>query len=240
MPFLMINHQPLPFLLRRSDRAKRLQLKVAARWVEIVAPNAIRAQEALRYLYTEKKWLAKIQKKIFYAKNYRSQSWWPEESVMYQGQSLRLHFKYDVRQASCFLQDKTLIVQHSLYQKIDEIVSITRIQVEQWYQQQAAQLIKNYVEKYAPIIKRWPTQVLLKRQKSRWGSCGINNHIYINWLLVLAPPNVLEYVVVHELCHLIHRNHGARFWNKVAYCFPSYQQSEQWLRENGSVLQGWG
>ncbi|MDD5272957.1 MAG: M48 family metallopeptidase, partial [Methylovulum sp.] len=85
-----------------------------------------------------------------------------------------------------------------------------------------------------------PRSVIIKTQKSRWGSCGIHNDININWLLIMAPPEVLEYVVVHELCHIQVRNHSAQFWALVAEHLPDYQSPRQWLKQQGGDLMGYG
>jgi predicted metal-dependent hydrolase len=105
-----------------------------------------------------------------------------------------------------------------------------------WYQQEALGAIQQSIDYFCPRLGRWPRSVQLKQQKTRWGSCGISEKIYINWLLILAPPGVLEYVVAHELCHLFHRNHGKRFWAKVAQCYPGYEQHETWLGRHGQML----
>ena len=72
--------------------------------------------------------------------------------------------------------------------------------------------------------------------KSRWGSCGPRNDINLNWLLAFAPPAVLEYVVVHELCHIRHRDHSARFWALVAQHLPGWAHERQWLKRQGGEL----
>lgn len=78
--------------------------------------------------------------------------------------------------------------------------------------------------------------VRLKELKSRWGSCSIRRNLNFNWKLVLAPPEVLDYVVVHELCHLKEMNHSSRFWDLVeAYC-PDYRECRAWLKDHGPWL----
>ena len=84
-----------------------------------------------------------------------------------------------------------------------------------------------------------PRSLKIKTQKSRWGSCGPNNDINMNWLLMLAPPEAMEYVVVHELCHIIHKNHSKDFWGLVAEHLPAYQQQRLWLKQQGvSLMKG--
>jgi predicted metal-dependent hydrolase len=72
--------------------------------------------------------------------------------------------------------------------------------------------------------------------KTRWGSCGPRNDININWLLAFAPETVLEYVVVHELCHIRERNHSMAFWSLVAKHLSNYAQERRWLHAHGAGL----
>ena len=77
------------------------------------------------------------------------------------------------------------------------------------------------------------SRITLRNQRSRWGSCSSSGALSFNWRLVLAPHDVLDYVVVHEICHLVELNHGPRFWRLVEKRRPSYRDSKRWLDEHG-------
>lgn len=79
-------------------------------------------------------------------------------------------------------------------------------------------------------------RITIRHQHSRWGSCSAKGNLNFNCLLLLAPPEVLDYVVVHELCHRLHMDHSAAFWAEVARVMPEYQRQNRWLRENGNML----
>jgi predicted metal-dependent hydrolase len=81
-----------------------------------------------------------------------------------------------------------------------------------------------------------PREIRIKRMKTRWGSCGPRNDININWLLALAPESVLEYVVVHELCHISQRNHSPAFWSLLALHLPNWAEERRWLKLHGAQL----
>jgi predicted metal-dependent hydrolase len=102
-------------------------------------------------------------------------------------------------------------------------------------QQDLKKQIMGYVHQYYESLGR-PNQLKLKKMTSRWGSLSHKKNMNINWLLAFAPKDVLEYVVVHELCHLTHMNHSKRFWDLVEANFPSYKSTEQWLKKNGKAL----
>ena len=78
--------------------------------------------------------------------------------------------------------------------------------------------------------------ITIREQKTRWGSCSSEKNLNFNWKLILAPPEVLDYVVVHELCHLKEINHSKAFWDEVGKVMPEYETYKLWLKENGWKL----
>lgn len=80
------------------------------------------------------------------------------------------------------------------------------------------------------------TSITIRDQKTRWGSCSGRGTLSFNWRLILAPTEILDYVVVHELCHLTHMNHSKEFWGLVGSVIPDYKARRKWLKENGHTL----
>lgn len=80
------------------------------------------------------------------------------------------------------------------------------------------------------------SRITIRDQKTRWGSCSAKGTLSFNWRLMLAPPAILDYVVVHELCHLTHMNHSAAFWQAVEAVYPDYRSARRWLKEHGQEL----
>ncbi|HAN50208.1 MAG TPA: metal-dependent hydrolase, partial [Lachnospiraceae bacterium] len=81
-------------------------------------------------------------------------------------------------------------------------------------------------------------RITIRHQKTRWGSCSGKGNLNFNCLLMLTPPEVQEYVIVHELCHRKEMNHSYRFWAEVEDVLPDYRVQEQWLKTNGGALIG--
>ena len=108
--------------------------------------------------------------------------------------------------------------------------------VEAWYRQQARAHVASRIAHFAPRVGRAPVRISIRAQRTRWGSCSGRGTISINWRLMLASPEVLDYVIVHELCHLLQANHSARFWREVARVMPEYVGYQQQLREFGRQL----
>ncbi len=100
----------------------------------------------------------------------------------------------------------------------------------------AVQVIPERVEFYARKIGVTYGRITIRNQRSRWGSCSAKGNLNFNCLLMLTPPQVLDSVIVHELCHRREMNHSERFYEEVLRVFPDYWLWERWLKENGDLL----
>lgn len=92
------------------------------------------------------------------------------------------------------------------------------------------------IEKWAPIVGVSYNQVRIKAQKTRWGSCSTKGNLNFNCLLMLAPESVRDYVVIHELCHMLEMNHSPSFWSHVERVMPDYRIEKKWLKQEGLQL----
>lgn len=106
-----------------------------------------------------------------------------------------------------------------------------------WYRTHAEQKLQAKAEHYAGIIGVSPTAVCIRAFKSRWGSCDSRGLVQFNWKIIIAPIRIVDYLVVHELCHLQQHNHSPLFWKCVEAVIPDYRECRQWLKLNGRILQ---
>ena len=111
-----------------------------------------------------------------------------------------------------------------------------RSAIEKWYRKEALDVIEEKASEYAACIHVSFQNVHIKDTKSRWGSCSSRGNLNFSWRLMMAPEPVLDYVVIHELCHLKYMDHSEHFWNLVAEFCPSYKQYRKWLKDNGESL----
>lgn len=107
---------------------------------------------------------------------------------------------------------------------------------ENRYRNAARAQFESRVAYFHPITGGTYTSVTVRDQKTRWGSCSSRGTLSFNYRLIFAPPVILDYVVVHELCHLTHMNHSKDFWNMVASVMPEYKVCRKWLRDHGHEL----
>jgi predicted metal-dependent hydrolase len=105
-----------------------------------------------------------------------------------------------------------------------------------WYKERALEIISERVKQYSQQYNFAPKQVKISSAKTRWGSCSTNGTLNFTWRLVMAPLEVIDYVVAHELVHLHVKDHSSKFWKAVGLIYPEYKKQRKWLRENGEKL----
>lgn len=105
-----------------------------------------------------------------------------------------------------------------------------------WYKERALEVISERVKQYVQQYNFMPKQVKISSAKTRWGSCSANGTLNFTWRLVMAPLDVIDYVVVHELVHLSVKDHSSKFWKVVESIYPEYKKQRKWLQENGKKL----
>lgn len=105
-----------------------------------------------------------------------------------------------------------------------------------WYKNEALRHIRQRCIHFSSIFGYAPKSVRISNAEKRWGSCGPAGTLNFSWRLIMAPPEIIDYLVVHEMAHILYPNHSRSFWEKVGALLPDYQQSRRWLRENGHLL----
>ncbi|MDP3725461.1 MAG: SprT family zinc-dependent metalloprotease [Nanoarchaeota archaeon] len=105
-----------------------------------------------------------------------------------------------------------------------------------WAKEEAKRIFASYAEIHAKKAGKAYSGIRITNAKKRWGSCSSKDTLSFAWRLILGPLWVLDYVMAHEVAHLIHRNHGKRFWKKVEILYPDYKKARKWLKHHGHLL----
>jgi predicted metal-dependent hydrolase len=236
---------PLLYSLRRSERAKNTRIVIKPGKIEVVAPPKVSERRIKAFVEAQQDWIRAAVKRIadrvqavpaLAPTNYADGA-----GIPFQGRQIPLQIKPTVaKTVRIQLHIDTMFIVYLptgiTQQQSSELIRQALIR---WMKNQARRQAGLLIERYAQQYGLFPRSLRIKTQKSRWGSCGPQNDINLNWLLMLAPPSALEYVVVHELCHIKHKNHSKDFWQLVAEHFPDYQQQRRWLKQHGaSLMQG--
>ena len=134
-----------------------------------------------------------------------------------------------------FVESKRGWIEKHLFKQEQDIPKMTEEEFQtlvRW----ALEVIPQVVARFAPVVGVTYGGITIRNQRTRWGSCSTKGNLNFNCLLLRVPQDVLEYVVVHELCHRKEMNHSPKFWAEVERVLPNYAESKRWLKENGSGL----
>jgi predicted metal-dependent hydrolase len=132
------------------------------------------------------------------------------------------------------------IVKHmaQMEEKHEKLQSVEKLSNEELHAlaDRAVQVIPEKAAYYAEILHVTYGRITIRNQKTRWGSCSSKGNLNFNCLLMLTPERIVDYIIVHELCHRLEMNHSKRFWEQVAKIVPDYKAQEKWLKENGNLI----
>jgi predicted metal-dependent hydrolase len=213
----------LDYTIRRSPRARRIRVKVDPReGVEVVIPQRATHREARQAVAELRPW---IDRRLHEAEQARARLATPPGTVPFLDAHLRL--RHDPRRSSTVRRGEDLWVP----------ARDAQAALERWYRTQARTEIAPRLARATKALNiDKATTLAIRNQRTRWGSCSTTGALSFNWRLLLAPEAVLDYVVWHEVCHLVVMDHSRRFWALVERHVPDYREPRRWLRRNGTAL----
>jgi predicted metal-dependent hydrolase len=132
-------------------------------------------------------------------------------------------------------QKKNLLLDEQ-FKLAESAQSQAALAFEDWYRDRARQILNERVSFYAHQHDLQYQGIRITSARTRWGSCSASGALNFSWRLILAPLEVVDYVVIHELVHTVFHNHSRQFWRKVEMIMPNYKEHRKWLRKNGQQL----
>ena len=222
----------LPYRIITSKRARRLRLSVTSQEVTVTLPVGVKPGDAEKFLQQNAQWLLHQLERA--AKTRPAGNVLPPDVIYFRGIATRIEIIDEAGRLSRMRIDEE---RGRLVLRVPPGTRGTpRSIIEPWLKQQARQEIEQMVKASAARMKVSPKKVTIRDQRTRWGSCSNKGTLSFNWRLIMAPPIVMEYVVIHELAHLRQPNHSTAFWDLVAAYAPAYKKSRLWLKKNGAAL----
>lgn len=201
----------------------------------VTVPRFVDLDTVERFVHSKAEWiLEKISRRQIELEKFGRRQYETGHEFLFMGKSYGLVID---RLANC----STKVVFHSDRWEIRAnsatSQSLIKAKLIAWYRRQAGEIFGGRVFHYSRLMGLTPLKITIKTQKSLWGSCNHQGKsINLNWTLVMAPLSVIDYVVVHELCHLAVPNHSKRFWEKVERFVPDYKQQEEWLKTHAPQM----
>ncbi len=202
--------------------------------IDVISPMGIDKEAILKNVKTKAEWIIKKKEELNEIPKVKLQKDIIDgEKFMYLGKECELIIIVDKVLENIYvdIENKNIVVKTPIYEK-----EIIKSSIENWYKQNAYNLLLTRINKYSSYFKDEIKSIKVKNQKTRWASLTAKNEMNFNYRCIMAPIEVFDYVVVHEMCHMEYRNHSKDFYNRVESILPNYKSCHKWMYENGSKL----
>lgn len=218
----------MPIIFRKHARARNYVLRL--HWnktVVVTMPKNGSQKFAEEFVNNRKAWLER-QWKVLESRNIPPQVLKPGMEVLFRGRSVSLAVAKKGAEWQVNYGKQAVSIP-TPEQNLRPFIEAHMFELAQ---QELTARVETLARQHGARVSR----VVVRNQKSRWGSCSYNGTISLNWRLIQLPSQVRDYIIVHELMHLRELNHSQRFWNHVARACPNYQGAEDWLKQNSGLV----
>ncbi|KJS88267.1 MAG: hypothetical protein JM58_01535 [Peptococcaceae bacterium BICA1-8] len=238
MKYVKIGQTEIAYEMCPSTKAKQIRITIVNDKVRVSFPRGTNEQKVKGFVEDKKEWILKTLEanKLSEVKN-PQKNYRTGEVYLYLGRSYMLQTKVYQR-AKPYLK----LTDNAIWVFIPENVPesnwaiLVKEELSKWYKNQAQQVYQEKLEHYSKIMGLKYNQLRIKNQATRWGSCSSKGNLNLNWRVIMAPEDVIDYLIIHELAHLKFMNHSQQFWQLVATFKPDYIKWKKWLKDNGRIL----
>jgi predicted metal-dependent hydrolase len=227
------------FLIKRTLRRKTVAISVGYDGVRVLAPADLDDERIINIVRSSGPWLLRKQA------GYRELGGAPivrefvgGETFYYLGRAYRLRLVKDrsVVRTRIAASGASLVASFQPRAEIGMARADIRAGLRRWYREHAKVHFLECAHRMAKLLGVPTPTVLIVEQSKRWGSCDVKGRIRLNWRLVMAPKSLIEYVIAHEVCHILERNHSHRFWRSLEIVMPDYEQRVRRLSRKGHLF----
>lgn len=221
---IFINNKEIEIVIKHTKR-KTVSFKILRyKCVQVTAPYFLSEGNIIDIINKNISWIEKnIDKNITQKKE---RKYLNGDIIPYKGQGYTLKIKEGNREV--IIDPSNFVINLSCKTK-DEAKGI----ILNWYKKQAEEYIKNKVKYYEEILGVKSANIRIKNQNTLWGSCSSKRNLNFNLKIIMAPINIIDYVIIHELCHIKHMNHSLEFWKEVEKIIPDYKEKRTFLKNYG-------
>ena len=230
---VVANGRRIDYTLIQSNRANVLFLALPERGIQVYAPGYMRLRDVDDMVRQRSDELKGMQRQV--EQRLEAQRWahpvTDGSPLLIEGARCTLRLHRGARRSGELVGDEY----HLTVPRPDNDPEV-RAAIRATLSTRALERIRQRLNVYAPRVGVTPGRIAIRDQKTRWGSCSGKGNLNFNWKLIMAPPQALDYVVVHELCHLHEFNHSPRFWALVEAQLPDYEVWKKWLKTHADDL----
>lgn len=229
-----INNEIIQYDFIINKKLKKIKLAISINEIKLYSPFRLSKDEILKILKDNENWIYEKFIKFKSVKVHDVNS--IGNKLLYKGSYFELKtIEWDKKGAKVHFDNKIFLVNIDARLTNEQKKILIDEAITKLYKQLAKDFINERVKYYSKLIGVKYNDVRIKDQKTRWGSCSGKDNLNFNYRLIMAPQNILDYVVVHELCHIIHKNHSNEFWNEVYKYIEDYKDRIKYLKENGQL-----
>jgi predicted metal-dependent hydrolase len=211
-----------------SKRARRLRLISSINGVQAIVPADYTAEELESFVSAKKDWIIRTSR--YYSRIRERCGVRAPDTIYYLGNKYRFHVVKDRHQSTVVSEELKLVTFHVADRRK------YKHEIQEWYRKQTDMIIAERLPSLAGKLKMRYNNVSIKSQRSRWASCSKKGNLNFNLLLAAAPQQVIDYVIIHELMHLVEMGHSNRFWHLVEDADPNYRKHKDWLASHAPVI----
>lgn len=236
MPTKTINGQSIDYtVIISTRRTSSARLKItSSTTLEITIPRNYDAKRIDQLLTQKSAWIARTTERLKVCEATVGQLIQPGMELPLHGRMHQVIFQESTHRPGITLADnQRILLRHQPGQTDQDILKKTLII---WYRRMAYQTLQGKTEYWGRIIGVHPSKITIRDPKTRWGSCSAKATLSYNWRIIMAPECVIDYLVVHELCHLRIPNHSTQYWAFLARYIPDYKERRRWLKQNGHLI----
>ena len=228
-----IDNTSLEIQIERTNRKRTISLQVKNNKLIIKAPRTVSRKSLDEVIQRKQKWIKQRAILNFEEQNLRNRKFIDNEKFYFRGNEYRLSLIFGSEE-EVKIVDGLLLVTRIDDRSLDR--KNVKSLIEDWYVRESAKILNTRTNEFAKKMKVQPMGVTVKNYVSKWGSCTAKNKISYNWRIIMAPDCIVDYLIIHELCHIIEHNHSKNFWHHVGTYCENFQKKRNWLRENGHTL----
>ena len=240
MEHIKIGNTLVDYRLIYSSRLKTIELVIGLNsGFTVKAPDSMSKEEVATNLKRKKKWIVNnLDKMNEVIRNETRKEFVSGEKFLYKGKHYRLKVaKVDeeIVPFLTFTHSKFIAHVPASVPEFDYPRIIQPLFIE-FYHEKAEKIINQRTEKYLLYFEVKPSLLKIKSLKNKWGNCSARNQLRFNWRVAMAKMSIIDYIIVHELCHIKHKDHSKTFWNDIQKILSDYEERKEWLRINGDLL----
>lgn len=233
-----IGNLSIPYELINNDKSKHIRVLMSIEGMRVSKPKRVKFDEVENMLKSKTKWIYKHYMEFQSIKAEKHERKWQSgECILYMGSNYNISvLEYDGLKTIVNFRDAKFEVFVNKLLADEQKRSSIEIEFRKWFIRMTKKIIEERLELYCKKLGFSYNQFRIKEQKTRWGSCSKKGNLNFNWKLIMAPQWVIDYVVLHEICHLKYLNHSKEYWNMVSLYMPEHKKAQQWLKKKGMGL----